>query len=378
MERFAHLVVCAIALASCSKPVQPPRPPVSVTAFKVEPQTIPADFEYVGVARSSHPVEIRARVEGYLWKIAYTEGSMVKENDLLFQIDPREYEAKVEEAQGELARQEAILWRAQRSLERIQPLYERNAASLRDLDNATAAVLAAEASVIMAKANLYEADLNLSYTHITSPIDGWTARAAFKEGTLITPNVNGLLTEVSVIDPVWVLFSISDNDLLLGKGETAKKELILPTQKEYSVSLELANGTIYPCTGQVNFTSPTLDPLTGAMVVRATFPNPDGAIIPGQFVRAIISGAYRPDAIFVPQKSVFQGQNGMFVFVIGSDGKAAARSVVPGVWYKDYWVIKQGLSAGDVVVADGVNKVQNGAIVKITSYEPAPQAAGPK
>lgn len=358
--------------------MQPPRPPVTVTAFKVEPQTIPADFEYVGVARSSHPVQIRARVEGYLWSIAYTEGSMVTENELLFQIDPREFEAKLEEAQGELARQEAILWRAQRSYERIKPLYEKNAASLRDLDDATAAVLAAEASVIIAKGNLYEAELNLSYTRITSPIKGWSGRAAFKEGTLITPSVNGLLTEVSVIDPIWVLFSISDNDILLGKGEKAKNELILPEQQEFTVTLELADGSIYPCPGKVNFASPTLDPLTGAMVVRATFPNSDGAILPGQFVRAVVSGAMRPGAIFVPQKSVFQGQNGMYVFVVGPDSKATARNVVPGAWYKDYWIIKQGLKAGDVVIADGVNKVQDGAEVRITNFTSAPQTVPPK
>ncbi len=377
MKHFVRIFLIAstvLSLTSCTtKQAKPARPPVPVTAFKVEAQTIPADFEFVGVARSSHPVEIRARVEGYLWTIAYTEGSMVNENDLLFQIDPREFEAKLQEAQAELARQEAVLWRAQSSLERIQPLYTKNAASLRDLDNATAAVLTADASVIAAKANVYVAELNLSYTSITSPIKGWSGRAAFKEGTLITPNVNGLLTEVSVIDPIWVLFSVSDNELLLGKGEKAKNQLILPQQQEYCVTLELADGSIFPYTGQVNFSSPTLDPLTGAMVVRATFPNPQGALLPGQFVRANISGAMRPNAIFVPQKSVFQGQKGMYVFVVGSDGKVSARSVEVGAWYQDYWIIKQGLNEGDVVIADGVNKVQEGSTVHIASFYSPPK-----
>jgi membrane fusion protein, multidrug efflux system len=342
-------------------------PPIEVTGFHVEPLTIPADFEFVGVAKSSHPVEIRSRVEGYLVSIDYIEGSMVDENDQLFQIDPRQFEASVEEAQGELARQEAILWRAERSLERIKPLYEKNASSLRDLDNATAQVLSAQASVIMAEANLIQADLNLSYTQIIAPVRGLVGRALFREGTLITPSINGLLTLVSVIDPIWVYFSVSDNDRLQGWQERSNEELILPEQQKYSVALQLADGSQFPYKGRVNFTSPTLDPETGAMMVRADFPNPEGKILPGQFVRATVSGAFRPDALFVPQQSVFQGRNGMYVWVVNAEHKVNARSVEVGEWYQDYWIIKRGLNKGDLVVADGVNKVQEGSLVKILS-----------
>ncbi len=253
------ILLCSINITSCSskKGAAQGMPPVPVTAFQVEAKTIPAPFQFVGVARSSHEVEIRSRVEGYLWKIAYTEGSMVNPDDLLFQIDPRQYDADLEAALGELDRQKAILWRAQQSLDRIQPLYELNAVSLRDLDNATASVLSAEASVIVAKANVLNAELNLSYTRITSPIKGLTGRAAYKEGTLIIPSVNGLLTIVSVIDPIWVLFSVSDNELLQAHGEKSRNQLILPPQQEYSVSLKLANGTIFPEEGKVNFSCPS-------------------------------------------------------------------------------------------------------------------------
>ncbi len=367
------LIGGAFWVTACQpKLVLPPRPPTAVTTFIVQPQTIPAVFEFVGVAKSSHPVEIRARVEGYIWSIDYVEGSAVKKDQILFQLDPRTYEASVQEAAGQLAREEAILWRSKRSLERIEPLFRKNAVSQKDLDDATASVLAAEAAVIVAKGNLIQAELNLSYTKVTSPIDGLSARAVYKEGSLIIPNVNGLLTEVSVIDPVWVLFSISDNQLLQGQSEQEKKELVLPPQQEYEVRLQLADGTMFPEVGTVNFSSPTLDQQTGSLVVRATFQNPEKLVLPGQFVKAFVSGAVRPNAIFVPQASVFQGQNGMSVFVVDKQGKASMRNVEVGDWYKEYWIIKKGLFPGDVVIVDGTNKVTEGGAVHVTSTAIAP------
>lgn len=367
----------AIFLFACHSAPPQSKPPIPVTAFQVQPQTIPAEFEFVGVAKSSHPVEIRSRVEGYLWSIDYTEGGMVGEGDLLFQIDPRPFEASLQEAQGELARQEAIFWRAQQSLARIRPLYEQNAVSERDLDDAIAQVLAAEAEVIVAKGNLINAELNLSFTSIQSPVNGLTSRAVYREGTLINPNTNGLLAEVSVLDPIWVNFSISDNQLLLALGEKTQSQLILPKEQDYKVTLELSDGTEFPYTGWVSFASPTLDPQTGSIVVRAVFPNPEGRLLPGQFVRAKVLGALRPNAIFVPQASVFQGQKGMYVFVIDSQNKVSSRGVEVGEWYKNYWIIKQGLRKGDIVIADGVNKVQEGTIVKILSIAKPEPTPGP-
>lgn len=341
--------------------------PVTVTAYKIEPKVIPAHFQFVGVARSSHPVEIRARVEGYLQSINYTEGSQVEPGQLLFRIDPSQFEASLQEAKGELARQEAILWRAKRSLERIEPLYEQNAASQRDRDNALARVLTAEASVIAANANVIQAQLNLSYTYITSPIEGLTGRAKQREGDLITPSANGLLTYVSVIDPIWVVFSISDEQLLQARAEGKAQRLILPEEQKYTVTLQLADGSTFPYSGTVNFASPILDPDTGAMVVRAQFPNPKGEILPGQFVSATVSGAYRPNALIVPQQAVSQGRKGMYVFVIQSNNTVSMRQVKVGEWYKSYWIIDEGLQPGDVVVVDGTNKIQNGSKVKVVS-----------
>jgi membrane fusion protein (multidrug efflux system) len=227
IKRNFILLGVVLGMTSCQpkKSVTGAKPPVPVTAFQIKPQTIPATFEFVGVARSSHPVEVRARVEGYLWSVDYVEGSAVRVGDPLFQLDPRPFIASLQEANGMLAREEAILWRAQKSLDRMAVLFPKNAVSQRDLDDATAAVMAAEASVISAKANVEQAQLNLSFTRITAPIDGLSGRAIYQQGTLISPNVNGLLTQVSVIDPIWVLFSVSDNELLLKKERARKNNL---------------------------------------------------------------------------------------------------------------------------------------------------------
>ncbi len=361
------LLLFPFLIVGCESKKEPPPPPVGVTAFCVQPHVIPAEQTFVGVIKSSHPVEIRARVEGYLLSINYVEGAMVNEGDLLFRLDPKPFEADLEEAKGELSRQEAILWRAKRSLDRIEPLFEQNAASQRDLDLAISQVLTAEAAVIEAKANVEKAELNLGYTYVQSPIKGWAGRAIFREGTLITPSVNGLLTNVSVINPIWVDFAISSNELLEGRAEGKQHRLTLPPQDQYVVSLELSDGSTYRYKGYLNFTSPTLDPRTGTMRIRATFSNPDNELLPGQFVNATVSGAYYPDALIVPQASVFQGRRGMYVFVINKDDSVEIRNVQTGAWYKDYWIITEGLKPGDVVVDQGTNKVQNGSHVKVLS-----------
>ncbi|MES2198820.1 MAG: efflux RND transporter periplasmic adaptor subunit [Chlamydiota bacterium] len=358
-----------LSATSCQpkKPEVGAKPPVLVTAFQIKPITIPAVFEFVGVAKSSHPVEIRARVEGYLWSVDYVEGSPVKIGDPLFQLDPRPFIASLEEASGMLDREEAILWRAKKSLDRMTVLFPKNAVSQRDLDDATASVMAAEASVISAKANVEQAELNLSFTRIAAPIDGLSGRAIYQQGSLISPSVNGLLTQVSVIDPIWVLFNVSDNELLIGKGEKKRKELILPDQQEYTVQLELSDGSLFPYTGKLNFTSPTLDPATGSLIVRATFQNPEGLILPGQFVRASVMGASRPNALIIPKQSVSQGRDGAYVFVINKGGTVSLRTIQLGEWFENYWIVKDGLKPGEVIVVDGTNKIADGASVKVTT-----------
>lgn len=340
---------------------------VRVITFTVEPQTIPLDFEFVGVCQSSHLVEIRSRVEGYLEEVAYTEGASVKEGQLLFKIDPREFKSKVAEVEASLEKEKAILWSKQKAVERYKPLFEKKAASRRDLDNATAELLAQQATVNLYEAKLDEAELHLSYTEITSPISGQTTNSRFQQGTLITPGANDLLTTVSVIDPIWVIVNISDAYFIESSQEIADGSLVVPKDYGFDVTLKLADGSDYPYQGTVSFVSPVLNPETGTLSARGVFANPNSLLKPGQFVRATVMGAKRPNAIFVPQSAIVQGETGRFVFIV-SGNRVERREVKTGDWYKDYWIIKSGLKKGDEVISEGVNKVQEGMIVNVINH----------
>ncbi|MEI8365026.1 MAG: efflux RND transporter periplasmic adaptor subunit [Parachlamydiaceae bacterium] len=368
LDRTLLCALCLLAglllLAGCHR--NPPKlqlPPPTVTVMTVKQQTIPAIFEYVGVVQSSHLVEIRARVEGYLDKIGYIEGTLVHEGDLLFEIDPKPFEAALAQAKGGKAQQEAALWDAQQTVNRLKPLYEKNAASKRDLDNAVAQQLGAQASLESAQAQVRQAELNLGYTTIHSPITGLTGQAQFREGALVSPGPNGLLTTVSAMNPIWVNFNISSGDILKYEKESAKGLLVFPDGFNFDVEVILADGTILPSKGKVDFADPSLKESTGSMSVRAVLPNPMNILKPGQFVRARVIGAVHPNAIIVPQVSVMQGKSGLFVYVLDTENKVVMRQVEVGDWYLDNWIVDSGLNVGDRVIVDGVNKVIQGSTV---------------
>lgn len=380
MIAIAPLFILLLLVSSCEtqkKPAEERAMPVTVVT--VEPKTLPAVFEYVGVAASSHPVEIRARVEGYLEKIAYQEGEPVKAGDLLFQLDPRPFIASLDSAKGLLARYEAELWRAQQAVARFKPLYEQKAASKRDLDNAIADELSSQANVDSSKAQVVQAELNLSYTTIVSPISGVTNRSQYREGALITPGANSLLTTVWIVDPIWVYFSVSEGDLLKYRKEEAKKTLRFPKDMNFDIRLILSDGTVLKSIGKVNFADPSFHESTGTLLIRASFPNSKLLLRPGQFVRAQVLGAVWPSAISVPQQAVQQGQKGLYVFVVDKDDRAEMRSIVPGDWNGDNWIIKSGLNKGEQVVVDGVNKIQPGSKIAPSPYTPIklPELTGP-
>lgn len=344
-----------------------PKGEVAVTTMVTKREDIPAIFEYVGVAQSSHLVDILARVEGYLDTIAYREGQMVKEGELLFQIDPRPFQAALAQAQAQEAQQKAVLWDAQRSTARLKPLHEQKAASRRDLDNALAKEDAAIASLDAAKAQVLQAELNLNYTTIKSPINGVSGMARYRVGSLVGPgSTQALLTSVWAIDPIWVNFNVSEGDLLKYHMEAVKKRLQMPKDMNFSIEIEFADGTVFPSKGFVDFADPSLKQDTGSMIVRAVLPNPEGLLRPGQFVRARLIGAIRPQAIAVPQKAVMQGKGGMFVYVVDKDNTVEMRYVRTGDWYNDLWIIDEGLEAGERVIVDGTNKVTVGTVVKVT------------
>lgn len=363
MKYYFALVL--LFLSSCQSDKGPPtRPPVEVTTYTVQQKTIPAYFTYVGVAQSSHLVEIRARVEGYLDKIAYKEGDFVNKGDLLFQLDPRPFEAQVAEYKADLANQKANFWNAKRIKERLEPLFAQKAASRKDLDDSIAQELSAEAAVQGAEAKLQLADLDLSYTAIHSPISGLSSQSNFREGALITPGSTGLLTTISVIDPIWVNFSVSEGDILKHREDALKGRLTFPKDMDFEIEVTLADGTTFPSRGKVNFAEPSLKQSTGTMMVRAIFDNPKMLLRPGQFVRATLIGALRPQAIAIPQTAVQQGQRGMFVYV-AHEGVAEQRPVEVGDWFDNLWVISEGLHPGEQVIVGGVNKVQAGTPIKV-------------
>ncbi len=361
---------------SCRGKQQPPTPPPPpVTEFIVEPKNIPVVFDFVGFAESTHPVEIRGRVEGYLDKIAYQEGSLVHEGDLLFQLDPKQYEALVEQAKGEVMRQEAILANAKLTVGRLTPLYEQKAASKKDLDNATAQLLAAEATLQSAQATLLNNQINLGYTTIISPITGMTDKSQFREGALITPGPNSLMTTVSVLDPIWVYFTVSDNDILRITAASAAQRVTLLKESAYEVEAILSDGSSFPYKGKVDFSSPVYDQSTGTLLARAIFKNPDTdethpthvQMRPGQFVRVKVTGAERPAALLVPRRSLMQKSGGMFVYLINADKTITAQDVDVGEWYGgDYQIITNGLKQGDHVLVDTTNRVRPGMKVNVT------------
>lgn len=366
---YLFYILMPLCILSCSQPPPKAIPPVNVTVFEIEPETLPNNPEFVGVAESSHLVEIRARIEGYLDGIEYVEGSVVEENQLLFKIDQKPFLAALQNAQGELARQEANLWNAKRSVERLKPLFEQKAASRKDYDDATAQEQASIASVESAKASVTQAELNLGYTSIFSPIKGLSSRANFRIGSLITPGQNGLLTNISVINPIWVNFTVSEGEHLKHLSDEKKGIILLPKDGKYEVELILSDGSVFAHRGYVDFADPNYDQQTGTMRIRATVPNPGIVIRPGQFVKVRVIGMTRPNAVIVPQQAVQQGRTSQYVYVINKENKAEVREVKPGSWYKQYWIIREGLKKGDIVIVDGVNKVRDGTQVNITKVE---------
>lgn len=330
----------------------------------VKVQSLPMEFEFTGVTRSSHPVNIWARTEGNLQSINYIEGSFVKEGDVLFQLDAREFASAVNDSKAALEKEKANLESSVKSMNRLKLLLEKKAASQKDLDDASTQVAVQRALVQSAQAHLDKAELQLSYATITSPISGYTTEAKSREGTYINPQNNGLLTTVSVIDPIWVAINVSENFYQIRQKEFESGQLIFPKGNEFDVVLILANGLEFAHRGKVSFVSPVFDPNTGTSSVRAIFPNPEGRLRPGQFANAIVIGAIRPNTIIVPQESVQQSDKGTYVWVVNDKHKAERRVVETGEWYKSSWIIKSGLKDGDRVVVLGVNKIKEGTPLK--------------
>ena len=375
----AALVAAALAVGCKPASTTATAPPaIDVKVVTVNARDTPISFEYTAQTESSHTVEIRARVEGYLQKRFYKEGAVVERGARLFQIDPKQLTAKVQGASAKLQQAEGKWLSAQQTVQRLKPLVADEAVSQKDMDAAIATEKDAMSEVASARADLATAELNLGYTNLVSPIKGQAGKASVGEGSFVPAGQSSLLTTVSALDPIFVNFNMSENEWLSYSEDMKKGTLRLPAQSAFDVQLILANGRELPNRGKLNFASELVDPQTGLYDIRASFANRDMELSPGQYVRVRLLGASRPNALLVPQRAVMQGQKGKFVYVVGAGDKAEVRPLEVGVWVGNQWLVTSGLKSGERVVTDGMLKVQPGAVLKvsedISQRTPAPAA----
>lgn len=370
------LVAAVVLVAGCSReaPKPPEKGPADVTVQTIQRQDVPVTAVYVAQTQSSQAVNIQARVSGWLDKRTYVEGSVVKNGQVLFQMDPKPFQASLDAAQAALQRNQAAMTVAQQNLARTKPLAQQNALSQKDLDDAQGQYEQSAAAVEQAKAQVTQAQLNLSYTTIRSPVDGVSSYAVVADGTYLSPT-NSQLTTVSVLTPMWVNFSVSENEMERIRNEVRSGLLRLPEGGRFVVEIEMVDGNLFPYTGAITFADPSYNPTTGTFMLRATVNNPAGVLRPNQYVRVRLNGATRPNAIVVPQRAVQQSAKGHFVWVVDANNRAELRPVVVGEWKGEGWIIAEGLNNGDKVVVDGGIRLGEGAPVKATPYVPPPPAA---
>ncbi|UFS70653.1 efflux RND transporter periplasmic adaptor subunit [Geomonas sp. RF6] len=372
------LGVAALALCGChQKEKAAAPPPPSVVATTVVARDTPVVFEYVGQTQSSRQVNIQARVSGFLDRRVYTEGAIVKEGDVLFLMDKKPFVAQLNAAKAALARQKAAMETARLNLERTKPLAEKKALSQKDLDDATGTFESSAAAVEMAKAQLETEKLNLSYCTIVSPVTGITGAAMQQDGGYVNA-MNSQLTTVAALSPMWVNFSLSENELKKYRDQIASGAMRPPPNDSYEIEVVLVDGSIYPHAGRITFAAPSYNAQTGTFLLRASVDNPKGLLRPNQYVRARVKGATRVNAISVPQRAVQQGAKGHFVWVVTPDKKAESRPVQVGDLNGDEWFISQGLRAGEIVVVDGGMALRPGIPVTVRQAGAEPAAGAPK
>ena len=319
--------------------------------------------EYVGRIRAQQFVEVRARVEGYLEKMLFEEGTYIKKGQTLFVIDPTVYQAHVQRARAQLNKARAQAQKAERDLNRIRPLYEQNAASQLDLDNAIAAYESTTAEVVVCEADLTQAELTLGYTSVRSPISGYISERNADIGTLVGPSSGkSLLATVVKSDTVRVDFSMTALDYLRGKSRNVNLGQHRDSTHKWDayVTVTLADGTTYPHRGLVDFADPQVDPKTGTFSVRAEMPNPDRSLLPGEFTKVKVLLDVREDAIEVPTKALVIEKGGAFIFVVRPDSIVEKRFIEPGPEVGNYTIVERGLAKGENIVVEGYHKLTHG------------------
>lgn len=359
-------LLAGVSLTGCGKKQDaaqagPAMPPMPVSVITLQPTSVPVSAEAVAQTEGAKEVEIRPRVGGILLKKLFEEGAPIKAGQTMFLIDPIPFHIALSNAKAQLAQQKARLEQTQREAQRLQALVASQSISQREADNAASDNALARAGLAQYEAAVREAELNLSYTTVTSPIAGVAGRFELSEGALVNANTS-LLTKVYQITPIWVRFSLSDNELAQIGGPLTQRNV-------KSVQLILPDGEEYAKKGQLNFAASSIDPQLGTQQLRAVFANEDKRLLPGQFVRIRVITGQKDGVFVVPQTSVITNDQGKFVYVVNDKNEAVLRPIVVGNWVGKDWLVLKGLDAGDKVIVDNLIKVRPGAVV-------APHPAG--
>lgn len=363
---LAALLVAVAGLNGCNESKAPAAaatapPPPKVEVVTVQVQTIPVEYSFVGMTEASKVVEIRARVSGFLLARGFDEGKPIHAGDPLFQIDPRPFEADLEIARARLEQAQARARLADLEERRYADAIAKGAVAQRELDSAQTELADAKASVRLAEASVAKAELDLSYTQIESPVTGVIGRTLKDEGSYLDAGPDSLLAVAMQIDPIYVNFAIPERNWLQWRTEMQAGTITIegdPMQPP--VKVELLNGDVYSQTGQMTFFDTRVDPQTGAAKARASFPNPESQLKPGQFVKAKVIGWKRPNSILVPTRAVIQNPGGANVMIVDGEDTAQLRPVKLGNWHGNGWLVLSGLKAGDRVVSDGFFRARPG------------------
>lgn len=368
-NKFWAIAAMVLAMSACKKDnddsSNEARIP-GVNVLKMEPQNIPLSFEFAARAQGSKETEVRARVGGILLKRNYVEGSQVEEGSVLFQIDPATYQVALNQAKAKLAQNQAQLKAAQTQWDRISKLFKDKIVSEKSRDEALSDLDSLKASNMMAQAEVEAAQLNLDYTTVRAPISGVTSMETQSEGSLISSVGDAsLLTNITQVNPIYVMFSASENEIMSLSAMTDKGLIKNPQNKsEIKAKLKSGSDSFYPLDGEINFINPNVDEATGTIKLRAVFPNPEGRLRPGQFLRLVMEGLTRIDALVVPQEAVMQGANGAFVYTVNDKNVVEMTNIDTGLSTKDGgWIIDEGLNPGDKVIVSGVMKIRPGMTV---------------
>jgi len=364
------LITCLTlaATAACSKKEAPPPPPPEVQVAEVVQKDVPIYIELVGATLGSEDVEIRARVEGYLASVNFTEGSFIKKGQLLYKIDPQPFQAALDQAQANLETARTRLEKTNNDVARYKPLAEQKAVSQQELDNALSAQEAARFQVIAYDALVDKAKLDLAYTTINSPVDGLIGTTQKKVGALVGRGENTLLNTISQVNPILFRCAIAEAEYLrLARGAADRNKSL---EKQYGVELILADGTIFSHKGRLDAVERAVDPTTGTLTGQFSFPNPERILRPGQYGKARFVTDIKEGAVLVPQLAVQEIQGLYSVMVVKPDATVEQRMVKAGERVGNLWIIDSGLKPGEKVIVEGIQKVKPGVQVSAKTIKP--------